>query len=66
MSASLPVTLTVTIPTTVAPAEYVVRVWYDNATGGTTDTTVRDAAITDVAKQVKLPYGVSVTSFSIT
>lgn len=66
VSASLPVTLTVTIPTTVAPAEYVVRVWFDNAIGGTTDTTVRDAAITDVAKQVKLPYGVSVTSFLIT
>jgi hypothetical protein len=64
--ASQPVTLTVTIPTTVAPAEYVVRVWYDNASGGTSDTIVRDTAITDVTKQVKLPYGVSVTSFTIT
>jgi hypothetical protein len=64
--ASQPATLTVTIPTTAAPAEYIVRLWYDNATSGTTDTTVRDVAVTDVTKQVKLPFGVSVTSFSIT
>lgn len=66
VSASQPATLTVTIPTTVAPAEYIVRLWYDNAISGTTDTTVRDVAVTDVTKQVKLPFGVSVTSFSIT
>jgi len=66
VTSSSPATLTVTIPTTVAPAEYVVRVWFDNAIGGTTDTTVRDTAVTDVTKQVKLPYGVSVTSFLIT
>jgi hypothetical protein len=64
--ASSPATLTVTIPTTSAPAEYVVRLWYDNASGGTLDTVARDTSITDTTKQVKIPYGIAVTAFSIT
>jgi len=64
--ASSPATLTVTIPTTAAPAEYVVRLWFDNASGGTLDTVARDTSITDTTKQVKIPYGVSVTAFAIT
>lgn len=63
--ASSPATLTVTVPTTVAPAEYVVRLWYDNASGAP-DTVTRDVAVTDTTKQTKIPYGVSVTSFYIT
>ena len=63
---SSPATLTVTIPTTSAPAEYVVRLWFDNAQGGQPDTVTRDTSITDTTKQTKIPYGVSVTSFSVT
>lgn len=63
---SSPATITVTIPTDVAPAEYIVRLWYDNALGGTPDTVTRDTSITDTTTQVKIPYGVSVTSFTIT
>lgn len=63
---SQPATLTVTIPTTSAPAEYVVRLWFDNAISGTADTVVRDVAITDTTKQVKIPFGVNVTSFIAT
>lgn len=63
---SSPATLTVTVPTTVATAEYIVRVWYDNALGGQSDTIVRDTSITDTSVQSKIPYGVSVTSWSIT
>lgn len=64
-------TLTVTIPastdlTPVAPKEYVVRLWFDNALGGVTDTVARDSAVTDVTKQSLIPFGVSVLSFSVT
>lgn len=61
-----PATLTLTIPTTVAPAEYVVRLWFDNAISGKSDTVARDTAVTNTSLQAKIPYGVSVTSFLIT
>lgn len=65
-TAANPATLELTIPTNVATAEYVVRLWFDNAIGGSTDTVARDTSVTDVTTQPKLPFGVSVTDFSIT
>lgn len=64
--ASSPATLTVTIPTSVLPATYIVRVWYSNSLSGQFDTIVRDTSITDTTKQTKIPFGVNVTSWSIT
>jgi hypothetical protein len=44
----------------------VVRLWYDNAPSGSYDVVIRDPAVGDYTKQVKIPFGVSVTSFYIT
>ena len=59
-------TLTITIPTTLAPAVYVARLWFDNALSGKPDTVTRDAAVTDTTKQPLVPFGVTVTNFQVT
>ncbi len=63
-------TLTLTIPAStslvpIAPAEYIVRLWYDNALGGTADEVARDTTITDTSTQALIPFGVVVSSFTV-
>ncbi len=67
---TLGATLTLTVPAStslvpVAPAEYIVRLWYDNALGGTADTIARDTAVTDTSTQALIPFGVAVSSFTV-
>lgn len=57
-------TMTVTIPTTVAPACYIVRLWVDSITGSAADTVSRDG-VTAVANEPKIPVAVKVTAVTV-
>lgn len=57
-------TITVTVPTTVTPACYVVRLWVDAVTGSNAETVSRDG-VTAVANEPRVPVAVKVTSMTV-
>lgn len=57
--------LTVTVPSGLAPAAYVVRLWVDAISGSIADTIGRDGS-TPVASEPRVPTGVLVSSISVT
>lgn len=57
-------TISVAVPTTVAPACYVVKLWVDGITGTATDTISRDG-VTLVANEPAVPTGVLVSSIVV-
>lgn len=57
-------TITVTVPTTVAPACYVVRLWCDSITGTNADTISRDGS-TATSSEPTIPVAVKVSSMSV-